>query len=236
MQRGFPQFVLLALLAIATRCPAPVLDFDYLSIDFASEKDARMKSEWSDGTNFNEHGVGSSKKDWSTWWVQTKPLAIGLTARPASGASVTVTIAPPLESSSPSGGVFARYSPDYKHWSSWQALSREEKENVATIFRADLDVPNREQAKYNDYLEKYQKLHPNDDANEEAVVRWLIQQEPNFFEHSLPFIGYIEFLFEGPPVGGWRIKKLDADVQWGVGGLGLSTKSDLKTRWRFKAP
>src|SRR5437762_2157704 len=238
MQRIVPLPLFSASLAIAPTTPAPVLDSDFLVIDFTNEKDARAKSDWHmpDGGGINDEGLGGTKKGWITWWIETKPLPIGLYVRPASGASVTVTIKPPpLEDGSSAGAVFARYGPDCKHWSSWQLLSREEKEGNAAIFKGELAVAGREQEKYAKYNQKYQMAHIGSDASEEAVVRWILQQEPRFFDHSIPFIGYIELLFESPQFGTYRIKRLEAEVQWGVGGLGLSG-DDLKTRWRFKAP
>src|SRR5437899_2789976 len=151
MQRIVPLLLFFASLAVAPTSPAPVLDFDYLVIDFTNAKDARAKSEWHmpDGGEINDQGLGGTKKVWTAWWIETKPLPIGLYLRPAYGASVTVTIKPPpLENGSPVGAVFARYSPDCKHWSSWQPLSREEKESSAAIFKGELAVAGREREKY----------------------------------------------------------------------------------------
>jgi len=131
--------------------------------------------------------------------------------------------------------VFARYSPDCKHWSSWQVLPRDDKETRTGVFKGDLSVPNREYQKYRHYFDKYCDEEHESSPDQEAVVRWILQREPTFFGHTLPFIGYIEFLFEGSMLGPWRMKRFEAEVVWEVSGF-AAPSSDLKTRWRFKAP
>lgn len=244
MRRIVPSLVLLLSIAIAPMCPAPILDADHLTIDFANDKDARSKAEWSipNGGKINEDGLGCDKKVCLDSWIQTKPLALGLSWRPTSGARITVKIASPTAnpfrsgedvSKPPDGEFFARYSPDCKHWSTWQTLARDEKETTAAVFKGDLGVPNRERQTYDHYLEKFYKTIKNYDADEEAAVRWILEREPNFFEHELPFVGYVEFLFEGPMSGPWRIKQFEAEVLWGISGLG-GANPDLNTRWRSK--
>ncbi len=247
MSRNASLVVAISSLAIATTCPAPIEDEDNLTIDFSNEKDAHAKAEWSvpDGCGLDKSGLGCDVKSAPGWWVKTNPLPIGLASRPAVGAIATVTITSaklylvgdgPKVAMEPSFcDVFARYSPDYKHWSSWQPLVRTEKESGELIFKADLVVPTREQEQYDRYLDSYLKSHRDDGADEEAIVRSLLQSQPDFFEHSLPFIGYIQFLLEGPKYQASRIKRFEAEVVWGVSGFGMSSHADLNARWRFKA-
>ena len=63
---------------------------------------------------------------------------------------------------------------------------------------ADVGIPERELRQYQGYLEQYSKLDVPWTSDEEAAVRWILKQQPDFFERSLPFIGYIEFLFDAP--------------------------------------
>src|SRR5260370_4098766 len=156
MRRNIHLFAALGSLLIAATCPAPIEDEDFLTIDFSNEKDAQQKAKWSisDGGKITQNGLGCDKNVCSDWWIETKHLPIGLSWRPASGATITVKIAPPpvITSktadgkifSSPDGEVFARYSPDCKHWSTWQALPRDEKETGAGVFHGELGVPRRE--------------------------------------------------------------------------------------------
>src|SRR2546426_12694105 len=106
MQRVVPLLLVFASLAVAPTSPAPVLDSDGIAIDFTKEKDARAKADWSipDGGKANEQGLGCDKKGWCKWWIQTKPLPIVLSVRPASGASSMVTISPPLPHGVPVAG------------------------------------------------------------------------------------------------------------------------------------
>ncbi len=93
-------------LTVATTCPAPILNFDKLTIDFTSEKDAQSKAEWSipDG-KIDNNGIGCEQKMYSRSWIETKPLPIGLSWRPTSGAEITVKISPPpLKAVTPTEG------------------------------------------------------------------------------------------------------------------------------------
>ncbi len=131
--------------------------------------------------------------------------------------------------------MFARYSPDCKHWSSWQPLLRNEKETGTVLFKGELGVPQREREKYEQYIEKYLRKDDQPSDDEEAFVRLILEKEPDFFEHTLPFIGYIQFLVEPPAFPPWRIKGFDAEIGWGVSGLITSKHANFETRWRFKA-
>lgn len=231
-------FVVAGSFAIATTCPAPIIDIDFLTVDFTNDKDARAKAEWSipDGGNINDHGCGCDKRDCGDWWIETKPMAIGLYWRPTASARITVKIMGEGKTEGPPQlTVYARYSSDFKHWSSWQMLSGDEKQTAPWLFKGDMSVPNRERQKYENYLKTYQDGDNYNSAGEEALAQWILHREPKFFEQNMPIVGYIEFLFEGPTTGPWRIKRFEAEVVWGISGFG-SPNNDLKTRWRFRAP
>jgi len=108
---------------------------------------------------------------------------------------------------------------------------------------ADVGIPERELRQYQGYLEQYSKLDVPWTSDEEAAVRWILKQQPDFFERSLPFIGYIEFLFDAPFYEGWRIKRFEAHTSYGMSGLSAAPKDgnidvDVPPHgntWRFKA-
>src|SRR3989442_1671316 len=81
---------------------------------------------------------------------------------------------------------------DFKHWSSWQVLQRDEKKTKVGVFTVELAIPEREYQRYWGYIEQYQKLDVPWTSDEEAAVDWILKKEPDFFDHSLPFIGYIQ--------------------------------------------
>ena len=72
-------------------------------------------------------------------------------------------------------------------------------------------------------------------------MEWIISHDAKFFERSLPFIGYIEFLFEVPFHDGQRITALKADIGYVLGGMSARRKKpelvrDHVRHWRYKAP
>ncbi len=86
-------------------------------------------------------------------WIQTKPLAVGLSWRAASSVSLRVTIAPvpkPFlldngQTITPFvGQLYARLSPDSKHWSTWQARAPDTPGDIdpaGRLFTANMSVP-----------------------------------------------------------------------------------------------
>lgn len=235
-----------------------ILGNDQLSIDFTKQEDATTKAEWSrpDKLAITAQGLGwdaQAAEFISDGWIQTKPLAVGLSWRTASSVSMRVTIEPtpkPIllnsgQSSTPYvGQVYARFSPDSKHWSTWQAMNSTHpipKEATGRLFTGTLSVPERERHEYSDLMEAYSKLDVPWTDDEEAIVKWILARDAKFFERALPFIGYVEFLFEAPFYGGQRVTALKADVSYGISGLHRSAKDPNAARsrdipWRFKAP
>lgn len=228
-----------------------------LSIDFTKQEDAGTKAEWSrpDKLVITAQGLGwdgPAASLISDGWIHTKPLAVGLSWRPASSVSLRVTIEPapkPIlldngQTTTPFvGQVYARFSPDSKHWSTWQALNSTRptlKDSTGRLFTGTLGVPQRERREYSDLMEAYSKLDVPWTADEEAIVTWILTRDAKFFERSLPFIGYVEFLFEADFYGGQRITDLKAHVGYGMSGLHSVAKDPNAARnrdipWRFKA-
>jgi hypothetical protein len=231
--------------------------FNRLSIDFTKQEDAAAKATWSrpDKLAITAQGLGwdGPAAESIKGWIQTKPHAVGLSWRPASSVSLNVTIEPtpkPMtlnsgETSTPyTGTVYARFSPDAKHWSTWQALNTLHpipKDSNGRLFTGALSVPMRERAEYLGFFEAYSKLDVPWTDDEEAMVKWILARDARFFERSLPFIGYVEFLFEVPFHGGRRVASLKADVGYGMSGLHSKAKDtnaalNRDVPWRFKSP
>lgn len=232
---------------------ASILDMKELTIDFTNEQDVIEKAIWfpAEKVNAGAKGLGwdgesNASRD---GWIHTKPLAVGLSWRAPSSVSLRVEIAPaPVEITLPNGQkttpwvgeAFARYSPDGVHWSTWQALSRDDKKPEVRSFVGVLGVPQRERRQYGEYLAEYSKLDVPWKSDEEAAVAWILKRTPDFFGRSLPFIGYVEFLFEFPFQGGQRLASLKATAACGMSGLHYPPKDEaaFKDRqnlpWRFK--
>ena len=131
----FSILLVLAWAFLAACSQASILDIKQLQIDFTNASDARSKATWfkpgkvtvsKDGLGWDGEAVASRDG-----WIQTKPLAVGMSWRLPTGVSARVSIHPlPAEvvlsngqKTTPYGGdVYVRYSPDLEHWSSWQVL------------------------------------------------------------------------------------------------------------------
>lgn len=243
-------------------CHASILEFKQFNIDFTNSADATAKATWSNPEQINVSkngfgwdGDGSASRD---GWIQTKSVALGTSWRPATAATFRVEIQPQVSEitlnngqkfTPDSGDVYVRYSPDRMHWSSWQALQRaeprsiQEKEKPGRYFQATIRVPYREQSEYSKLLSDYSKLDVPWKSDEEAAVKWILNLDSDFFSKQIPFIGYVEFLYEGSMHGGKRIQSFKANISYCIGGMHIPPKDEsvYKERmspsipWRFEA-
>ena len=254
-----PIFTAVALAAGTLPGSSVIRELKQLDVDFTQAASATNGATWSepDKLTITTNGLGwdgepAALRD---GWIQTKPLAVGLTWRTPRGVSVRVAIRPaPVEitlhngqKTTPyRGDVFVRYSPDKAHWSSWQVLqaaeaqSTEEKRTPGRFFSAMVQVPRAESDHYGDLLSQYAKLDVPWTSDEEAAVKWMLDREPDFFAKQLPFIGYLEFRFEGGFHGGQRIRSFHADVSYGMSGLASVPRADARKDrdagpWRYEA-
>ena len=161
-------------------------------LDLTHAKEALKKATWSDPDRITvtPEGLGWGNRDDQgsrDFWLQTEPIGIGLSWRPTSITSIKATVDHP----GTSGMLYARYSADGKHWTTWQHL--ESADSAGTkgsieMFQGTLRVPYRETARYHDLRLEYSR---RDDvpwrSDEEALVKELVKRDPKFFEnvHSL---------------------------------------------------
>jgi hypothetical protein len=215
------------------------------TLDLTNAKEAAQKATWStpDLITVTAEGLGWGKprdRGSRDVWLQTKPIGIGLSWRPTSIASIKATVGHP----GISGLLYARYSADGKHWTSWQHLAQSAPgaaHAAPPSFEGTLRVPYRDQARYQELRLEYARRQdvpwPSD---EEALVKDLVKRDPKFFEKSTPFIGYVQLLYETQLRGGQRIKSLTVDVGWWLGGKHIPPKNDKARQgrdvpWRFQA-
>ncbi len=247
-------------LTVNSVCNATIIELQSLKINFTNHKEASTQARWfpTDKLSINKNGLGwdGSSNALRDGWIQTKPLAVGLSWRPATSVALKVSIPPaPTEITLPNGqkttpyagAVFARYSPDSKNWSSWQELQTTPstkdiaQKKTGRNFSGRLTVPKRQRSSYSPLLSKYSKQDVPWKSDEEAAVKWILDQQPDFFSENLPFIGYVEFLFEGRFYGNQRIQSFRADISYALSGLHSIPrdkevyKNRSSTRWRLKA-
>jgi hypothetical protein len=245
---------------VGSSAEASILDFKSLAIDLTDASDAKAKATWSEPEKLtvSTNGLGWDGEAASSHdgWIQSVPLALGLSWRPPYAVSVRVSVHPnPTEfvlnsgqKSTPyTGNVYVRYSPDLLHWSTWQVLqtsepqSNTEKQNPGRHFSGTVRVPYSEREKYGKLISEYARLDVPWKSDEDAAVRWILEKEPDFFAKQLPFIGYVQFRYEGGFYGGQRIASFKADVSYGMSGLHSAPKDKdaYKARdsqpWSFRA-
>ncbi|MEI8312046.1 MAG: hypothetical protein WCH98_14950 [Verrucomicrobiota bacterium] len=237
---------------------AVIFDGKQINIDFTDAVDAESKATWSDPDKImvSNDGLGwdgeaDSSRD---GWIRTKPIALGLSWRPTSSIYVRFAIQPPPleitlkngQTFTPDGGdMYVRYSPDLKHWSSWQELPRsepksvEEKKKPGRYFSGRIGVPRIEQSEYGRLVSDYSQMDVPWKSDEEAAVEWILDRDPEFFSKHIPFIGYAEFLFEGGFHGGQRIQSLKAEILYSMGGMHTRPKDEAVSKnrdvpWRYE--
>ena len=125
------------------------------SLDLTKAEEALKKAKWSDPDHIivtpEGLGWGSRENDKASrdLWLETQPFGIGTSWRPTSSASITVKVDRP----GTAGMLYARYSADGKHWTTWQCIEAVKQAVVhgpTQVFRGTLRVPYREMS---DYLE-----------------------------------------------------------------------------------
>ncbi len=230
-----------------------------LTIDFTDAKDVTGESctrSPADMVTITAAGLGwdgeaNASRD---GWIQTKPLAVwappGAPLRRNSFARgdharmpMPVTLGQWRRRRFRGlGEAFARYSPDGLHWSNWQVLVCDRKRTDARAFSGEITVPQRERREYGEFLSEYAKLDVPWKSDEEAAVGWILKRSPDFFGRSLPFVGYVQLLFEFPFQGGQRLMKLRASAAYGMSGVHYPPKDESVfndrqgSPWRFKVP
>lgn len=177
-----------------------------------------------------------------------KPIAVGWSWHPVTTVNIETEVIPAgkftFRGSSgvsfphAASAVYARYSPDGKHWSTWQTLMAQvprDKERPRLWIRGRLRVPHKARKRYTELLREFSGTERPIGVDEEAAVRWILEKQPDFFEHELPFIGYIEFLYETFIKGNQRLKQLRINLSYSRGGqVSIPPGHRENNRWRFK--
>ena len=102
-------------------------------------------------------------------------------------------------------------------------------------------MPKREREHYDKLRLEYARRQDVPWASDdEALLKELLKRNPAFFEKGIPFVGYVQFLYEAQLEGGPRIQSLEVEVAWQISGK-HQPPMDKKTRdgrdgpWRFLA-
>ena len=227
---------------------AAILGMEEQKLDFTKADVVEKIAKWShsDKVKPGPNGLGWTGEHNSSYdlWIETSELlALGTSWRPTLSATLTVTIpwtGPKAEEIR--GTVYARYSPDGVHWSTWQALQGDEDNGskVEKRYQGTLSVPSRERTRYTELLQEYGELDVPWTSDEEAAVEWILGKHPDFFSNELPFIGYVQILYKTHIPGSHHIEKIDIRASYGMGGLHQAPKDNAMYQgrdgpWRFRA-
>jgi hypothetical protein len=244
-------FAVVPLFLLAGTTNASILSMNRFAVDLTKPDEAKAKAIWSEPDKFevNPQGMGwgsSADQGSRDFWLQTtEPMALGLSWRPTMAANLRVTVKGP----GANGQLYARYSADAKHWTTWQPLEAEPMppgvggppKGPTQTFKGMLRVPYRERGKYGELLSAYSgRQEVPWGSDEEAVVKDILKTDPKFFEQQTPFVGYVQLLYETQLAGGQRIKGLEVEAAWAVGGLHTIPKDPAAAKdrdgpWRFRA-
>lgn len=253
--------VLGAVLAMSVSAHARIVHIDRVAIDFTDPNSVGEHGLfWTPHKHVQQTDTGlvfanASNNASVDFGLLTKAYAIGLSWRPTYGVGLGVDLSPVGEETKYSGGtlhptyysVYVRYFTDMKNWSSWHAMQdkhpdlKSRKKAGKHQFNIRLRVPQKERKEYTEYLYKYMKMDVPWTSDEEAMVKWILTKEPDFFKKHTPFIGYIQFLCEGGMLANQPLSEMKIDISWGVGGMHSPPKdgTDYKNRknspWRYKA-
>ena len=251
-------FLALSLLAAAESVRAEIDGPNRLSIDFANSADATKKATWSSDPNIitvSKNGLGweGDRASHADGWIQTKPVALGLSWRPTYAISVRCEVQPPPREitldngqklTPDAGDMYVRFSPDRVHWSGWQALQRAEPQSVSEkkqpgrYYTSIIRVADRDRKAYSKLVWDYAQLDVPWTSDEEAAVQWILGRDSDFFVTNIPFIGYVEFLYEPGFYGGQAIQSFKADISYNTGGIYSIPKDPAVEQnrhipWRF---
>jgi hypothetical protein len=215
------------------------------TVDLANAKTAPQMAKWArpDVIKITPEGLGwgtADDKGTRDFWLETEPVAIGLSWRPTSIATIRATVKQPGNSDM----LYARFSADGKHWTTWQLLeaTSPKKAGGAQDFHGTLRVPYRERTPYDELRMAYAR---RDDvawaSDEEALAKEILKRDPKFFERSTPYLGYVQFLYEAQLPGGHRIQGLELHIDWFLSGKHHPAKDPAAQEgreipWRWKAP
>jgi hypothetical protein len=246
--RIFLGAVLCAVLGLAdpAATPASILGCTSYTVDLTQAKPAAQKARWGDPAHIQVNGKGlgwgkSTDQGSRDFWLQTtEPIGVGVSWRP----TMAVFIRAAIDGPGTSGLLYVRFSPDAKHWSTWQLVPEAAPAKVgdpSQRFQGSVRVPYRESATYQRLRMKYARREEVAWASdEEALVKDILRRDPKFFETNMPFIGYVQFLYEAQLHGGQRVKGLKFEMTWAVSGLHQPPKDKKADKnrdgpWRFKA-
>jgi hypothetical protein len=177
------------------------------------------------------------------------PVAVGWSWHPVTAVTVQAEVVPPGQFTfgtnsttfpSTAGQLYARFSADGRHWSTWQALELQvprDKAKPQLFFAGTLRVPQHARKNYEARLREFAGTDRPTGVDEDKVAEWLLAKDPKFFERETPYVGYVEFLWETQVKGDQRVRKLEFNLGYGRSGkIQTPPGANDSGPWKFRAP
>jgi Leucine Rich repeat len=237
------------LMAIASLAAASGLGSGQTAFDFTKPDEIGDRVRWShaDRMDLTAEGLGWNGEEHASFsaWVQTESIGIGTSHRPSANAGIRVIVDRDwswphrVGTINAYGRLYVRYGPDGTHWSSWHVLpGRRDAEDPAkgTTYGGEISVPRRERVAYEARLREYRARDVPWKSDEQAACRWIVEQDPRFFEKNNPFVGYVQLLYETSIYGGHRIRGMKVNVNWVLPGPYSPPKVKGLAKDRFRKP
>ncbi len=195
---------------------------------------------WSPSVSLRDDGLSSEKLPpnmASEVWVQSQPISAGVSWRPPTSATIRLEVEAGAEDFTYLHAYF-RYSCDRVHWSTWYNLPPLKTQNgiAGSAYEGSLSIPRMAQEAYYAKMREWGKTNPPWSSDEHELCVWIDSEDPDFFSHEFPFIGYLQVRIEGE-TRGVQLKSLSIKVSAGISGLTSLSKgrgrSTTGEKWFF---
>ncbi|MEQ8762850.1 MAG: hypothetical protein RL885_02915 [Planctomycetota bacterium] len=217
--------------------PFEIIGVETLTLDAESRAEAFSLAKGSRQTDAGFELFGAES------WLETSPIAGGLSWRPPQQAMLSVTLEGVLEPERVT--VSVRYGVDGRHWTKWIPLELVEEKGKTSQppkWTGRLEAGDREA--YQEQLEAWLATDTIWQDDEDAACRWIAERDPKFFAKHQPFIGWMQcrVTMKAPVTekAVVRFKKLKLESIWAVGGLHRSPKPGSQPAydkdWNYIAP
>ena len=200
---------------------AQLFSSDTTKIQFAPAKVAEGVT-WSPSLSLTVDGLFSEKLRPNTSaevWIQSQPISGGMSWRPPRSATISLDLEAGAQDFTYLHAYF-RYGCDRVHWSTWYDLLPLKSQNAiaGSVYEASLAIPRQAQDAYDAKMKEWWTTNPAWSSDEHELCVWIASQEPDFFAHEFPFIGYVQVRIEGETRGA-QVKSLSIKVSSAVSGL-----------------
>lgn len=227
-----------------------------IEFDLTNSETAVKQLRWNDASTVKvtEKGLywdGPSDRRRDVRIESINPIAVGWSWRTVSWVGITVHVDSigPIDFYSAArdaahASLLLRYSCDRKNWTDWAPLDPQAAGASAkspSRIAGTIDVPKAEFEAYQALITRYTHLDVPWPSDEEAAAKWILQQDPKYFERHKPFVGYLQFAVATRLAGSTPIRSISVHIVCQAGGMHMPPKDKstyegrMELPWRFTA-